>query len=143
VSHLTEFILWNRSIEFPREDMLETVVMEFQNCWIEARTSLSHDILSEYPSEIPSEMSRLGSTSIGSVTFDDIPFRISQLRCVILGMEKRYDKHDQGWSNGKRCHILFVKPKYARESCREYERAGIGFLDGTYISVKGVEGRIV
>jgi hypothetical protein len=112
----------------------KTVVMEFQNCWMEEEMSYisSRWILSK------------AHHSVGSVTFDYIPFAIPELRCVIIGMETAPGwKHGEGWSDGKRCYVLFVKPKYAGESCREYERVGSGFMSGTHISVKGVEGWIV
>jgi hypothetical protein len=133
VSAPWEAVLWNRSMKFPGEDVLQTVVMEFQNCWMEEEISYisSRWILSN------------AHHSVGSVTFDDIPFAIPELRCVIIGMETTPGwKHGEGWSDGKRCYVLFIKPKYAGESCGEYERVGSGYMSGMHISVKGVEGRI-
>jgi hypothetical protein len=126
-----EQVFWNHGVQFPSEDVLEAVVRDFQRCRIEEKVSTC-TILDEL------------SDQKGWVRFDENSMDVKTLKCIIIGMEKTWDwKHGEKWSDGKRCYVLVVMPRCAEEFCGEYERVGVGFIDGRHISVKGVKARIV
>jgi len=127
-----EQVEWNIDIKVSSEDVLKILVRSFQPRIFEENNSTS---------TVVGEMSFKG----GWITFDEICMvDIRTLKCVIIGVEIwAVTSNKKTWNDGKHCYIIVVQPTCKRQVSGEYERVGVGYVDGRYMSVEGVESRIV
>jgi len=127
-----EQVEWNIDIKVSSEGVLKILVRSFQRC-ISKEENLACTVVDDM------------SDQRGWIRFDGIcTVDIRTLKCVIIGVEKWAVTNDKKrWNDGKHCYIIVVQPTCKGQVFGEYERVGVGYVDGRYISVEGVESRIV